>query len=125
VRPDQTVCEMVVEVLSRQAEALVAESGEPFEAALTTVLQTEAGRQLTELADSQHRDEKARDWQESLIWERAKERLGHLVGPDASPHSATEHHYSWLEGYIEWLEGREARAQYYALLEEELANLRR
>jgi hypothetical protein len=37
---------------------------------------------------------------------------------------AAERHYSWLEGYMEWLEGKGGRAQYHALLEEELASLR-
>jgi len=30
----------------------------------------------------------------------------------------------WLESYVEWLEGKEKRTQYHALLEEELASLR-
>jgi hypothetical protein len=34
------------------------------------------------------------------------------------------YHYSWLESYMEWLEGKEARAEYHAVLEEELAGLR-
>ena len=37
---------------------------------------------------------------------------------------AAERHYSWLESYLEWLEGKEERVQYHALLEEELASLR-
>jgi hypothetical protein len=36
-----------------------------------------------------------------------------------------EHPYSWLEGYMmEWLEGKEERAGYHSLLEEEVASLR-
>ena len=35
-----------------------------------------------------------------------------------------ERHYSWLESYLGWLEGKEERVQYHALLEEELASLR-
>jgi hypothetical protein len=35
-----------------------------------------------------------------------------------------ERHYSWLEGYMGWLEDKEERVQYHALLEEELASLR-
>jgi hypothetical protein len=35
-----------------------------------------------------------------------------------------QHHYSWLENYMEWLKGKEERAEYHALLEEELASLR-
>jgi hypothetical protein len=36
---------------------------------------------------------------------------------------AEERHYYWIEGYMEWLEGKEAREEYYTLLEE-LASLR-
>jgi hypothetical protein len=37
---------------------------------------------------------------------------------------ATERRYSWVEGYLEWLEGKEARTEYHARPEEELASLR-
>jgi hypothetical protein len=60
------------------------------------------------LANDEHRDEKATDWQASLPRKRAKER----------------HYYSWFESYMKWLAGKEARAEYHALLEQELANLR-
>jgi hypothetical protein len=59
------------------------------------------------LADGEHRDEKAAEWQASLPWKRIEKR-----------------HYSWLESYMEWLKGKEARAEYHALLKEELASLR-
>lgn len=104
---DQSVFEMVEEVLKRQARSLVAQTGQTFEAAMRTVAGTEAGRQLRELRDGPHRDEKASEWQASLPWRRIEER-----------------HYSWAEGYMEWLKGREERAEYHALLEEELASLR-
>jgi hypothetical protein len=68
---------------------------------------TEAGRQLKELAASAYREQRAVERQASLQWRRAEERQ-----------------YSWLESYVERLEGKEARAEYHALLEEELANLR-
>ncbi len=103
---EQTVSEMVEEVLTRQARALVEQTGQSFKAALEAVSKTDAGRQLRELAEGPHRDERAREWQEGLAQERAEER-----------------YYSSLEGYIEWLEGKEARAEYYTLLEE-LASLR-
>jgi hypothetical protein len=103
---EQTVSEMVEEVLTRQAKALVERTGQPFQTALKTVSKTDAGRQLRELANGEHRNEKARDWQVGLALKRAEER-----------------YYSRLEGYIEWLEGKEARAEYYARLEE-LASLR-
>ena len=104
---EQTVVEMVEEVLARQAKAMVAHTGQPFQSALEAVAATEAGRQLHELANSEHRDERAAYWQASLPWNRAEER-----------------HYSWVESYIKWLEGKEARTQYHALLEEECASLR-
>ncbi len=119
---DQTVFEMVEEVLRRQAKALTDQTGQSFERALEVVGNTEAGRQLRELANGEHRYEKARDWQAGLLWERAEERLTHLVVSNAIPRLAAEHHYSWLEGYLESLEGKEARAEYHARLEE-LASL--
>ena len=106
MRPEQTVADMVEEVLTRQAKALVERTGRTFEAALEFVSKTDAGRQLGELAEGPHRHERARDWQVGLARERAEERR-----------------YLWLEGYMEWLEGKEARVEYYTLLEE-LASLR-
>ena len=119
---DQTVFEMVEEVLTRQARALADQTGQPFERALEIVANTEAGRQLRKLADGEHGHEQARDWQTSVLWERAEERLTHLVAAYAPPHPAVERHYSWLEGYLESLEGKEARAEFLARLEE-LASL--
>ena len=74
MRPEQTVSEMVEEVLNRQAKVLVAQTGQPFESALENVANTEAGRQLTELANSAYRDQRAADWQASLPRRRAEER---------------------------------------------------
>ena len=121
---DQTVLEMVEEVLARQAKALADHTGQPFERALEVVADTGAGRQLRGLANGQHRYEKARDWQTSVLRERAEERLMHLIASEALSRIVAERSYSWVEGYMEWLEGKEARAGYYALLEEELASLR-
>ncbi len=103
---EQTVSEMVEEVLTPQAKALVEQTGQTFDAALEAVSKTDAGRQLRELAEGPHRDERARDWQVGLAREREEERR-----------------YLWLEGYMEGLESKEARAEYYTLLEE-LASLR-
>ena len=75
MRPEQTVSDMVEEVLNRQAEALAASTGRPFEAALEVVADTVAGRQLGELADSEYREMRAAEWQASLLWRRAEERL--------------------------------------------------
>jgi hypothetical protein len=121
---EQTVSEMAEEVLARQAKSLADRIGQPFERALEIVADTEAGRQLRELANGEHRYEGARDWQASMLRERAEERLAHLIASEALSRFAVERHYSWVEGYMEWLEGKEARSKYHALLEEELASLR-
>jgi hypothetical protein len=97
---------MAQEVLARQAKALVAQTGQPFESVLEAVVHTNAGRQLREMANGEHRNDRAGDWQVGLALKRAEER-----------------HYAWAEGYMEWLEGKEAREEYYARLEE-LATLR-
>ena len=89
MHPDQTVSEMVDEVLERQAK------------------NTEAARRLKELAESPYSEQKAAEWQAALPWRRAEKG-----------------HYMWLESYMEWLQGKEKRTQYHALLEEEFASLR-
>jgi hypothetical protein len=71
---NQRVSEMAVDVLARQAGIRAKRTGEPFQVALGAVLETEAGRQLRELRDGQHRDERAEDWQKDLVRERAQER---------------------------------------------------
>ena len=108
----------------RQANALAHRSGQSLEDARQAVADTEAGRQLEGLAQGEHRHEKAQAWQASVFWDRAEERLMHHFGSEALSRFVAERHYSWLEGYMEWLEGKEERVQYYALLEEELASLR-
>jgi len=115
---------MAEEVLARQAKSLADRIGQPFENALEIVTDTEAGRQLRELANGEHRYERARDWQAGMLWDRAEERLTQLIASDALSGFVAERPYSWLEGYMEWLEGKEARSEYHALLEEELASLR-
>src|SRR5919199_234214 len=70
----QRVTDMATGVLTRQVEARVEQTGEPFEEALKAVLETEAGQQLGELRDGPHRDESAERWQEDLLQKRAKER---------------------------------------------------
>ena len=74
MQEDQRVADMAVDVLARQAGARATRTGEPFDEALKAVLETEAGRQLGELRDGSHRDERADRWQESLTRERAQER---------------------------------------------------
>jgi hypothetical protein len=126
MRTDQTVAEMAEEVLSRQAKAMVAHTRQTFESALEAVASTEAGQQLRELANGEHRHKKAQDWQVSLFAERSEARLMHLGGiaSDTLSRFAAERHLSWVENYMEWLEGKEERPEYHALLEEELASLR-
>lgn len=106
MRPEQTVLEMVEEVMKRQARARAARTGESLEVAMRAVSDTQAGRQLKKLANGEHRNERAALWQASLPWDRIEER-----------------HYSWVAGYMEWLRGKEKRTEYHALLEEELASL--
>jgi hypothetical protein len=71
---NQRVAEMAVDVLTRQAGDRANRTGEPFEEALRAVLETEAGRQLGELRDGSHRDERAENWQKDLVRDRAQER---------------------------------------------------
>jgi hypothetical protein len=124
LQPDQTVFEMAEEVLARQAKALADQTEQSVERAREIVADTEAGQQLRELANGEHRHEKTRDWQASMLRDRAEERLIHLDVSDTLSRFAAERPYSWLEGYMSWLDGKEARAGYYSLLEEELASLR-
>jgi hypothetical protein len=70
----QRVAEMAVDILARQAGIRANRTGEPFEDALKSVLETEAGRQLGELRNGPHRDERAERWQKDLVQERARER---------------------------------------------------
>jgi hypothetical protein len=124
VQKNQTVSEMAQEVPERQAKALAHRSGHSLEDASRAVADTETGRQLRDLANGGHRHEKAQEWQGSVFWERAEERLMHLFCSEALSRFAAERPYSRLEGYMEWLEGKEESAQYCALLEEELAGPR-
>ena len=100
---EQTVLEMAEEVLVRQAEALAAQTRQPFGRALEAVSDTEAGQQLRALADSACRFQGAAQWQANLRQNRVQVR-----------------HRSWVEGYMERLKGKEERAKYYVLVEEEL-----
>ena len=75
MRPEQTVSEMALEVLERQAKALAERRELPLEEALVEVLKTEPGGLLSELAEGPHRHEKARRWQAALPKERVEQRL--------------------------------------------------
>ena len=120
---DQTIYEMVEEVLTNQAKSLAERTGQAFESALEVVADTEAGQQLRELASGEHRHKKAREWQASVRYERAEQQLMHLFGSDVLSRLSGERQSSWVAGYLEWLEGKEARTPYHALLVEELASL--
>jgi hypothetical protein len=98
---------MIKEVLKRQAKTLACQTGEPFEKAVSVTFKSDATQQLKALVEGAYRERNVSEWQARLPWVRAEER-----------------HYSWLETYMEWLEGKKERTQYHALLEEELASLR-
>jgi hypothetical protein len=83
VQQDQTVAEMAQEALMRQVRALAHSSGHSFEDARQSVVNTEAGRQLRDLVNGEHRHEKAKQWQASEFWERAEERIMHQIGSEA------------------------------------------
>jgi len=114
---------MVEDNLACQAKSLADKTEQPSERALDILTDTEAGRQLRELANGEHRCKKAQHWQASIRWDRAEERLMHLIASEVLSRFVVERPYSWVEGYMEWLEGKEARTRYHALLEEELASL--
>jgi hypothetical protein len=74
MQENQTVSDMALEVLTRQASTLSKHTEEPSEEALKDVLHTEAGRQLRKLSEGPYRDQSAQQWQEELPRKRAKER---------------------------------------------------
>ena len=80
MRDDQTVAEMANEVLLRQAKARADRNGEPIEAAMSAVVGTEVGKQLTDLRDGPHADEGVEEWQAGIARERAREREEALGG---------------------------------------------
>ena len=95
----------------RQARALAQRSGHSLEDANQAVSDTDAGRQLRDLANGEHRHEMAKQWQVGVFWDRAEERLMHQIGSEALSRFAAERPYSWVESYIERLEGKEERAR--------------
>lgn len=78
MRAEQTVSEMVVEVLARQAEDISERTKLTFDEAFAEVLKTPAGRQLGELADGAHRHERAARWQAGLLADREAQRPARL-----------------------------------------------
>jgi hypothetical protein len=63
MQQDQSVSEMAEEVLMCQAKSLAQRGGQYLEDARQAVSDTEAGRQLRDLAQGEHRHEKAKKWQ--------------------------------------------------------------
>jgi hypothetical protein len=110
VQQDQSVSEMAQEALMRQVRALAQRSGHSLEDARQAVVNTEAGRQLRDLAQGEHRHEKAKQWQASVFWERAEERFLHQIGSEALS-LCSRALYSCLESYMERLEDKEERAR--------------
>jgi hypothetical protein len=82
VQQDQSVSQMAQEVLLRQAKVLSQRSGYSLEDARQAVSETEAGRQLRNLASGEHRHEKAQAWQANVFWDRAEERIMRLNGSE-------------------------------------------
>ena len=78
MREDQSVAEMANEVLLRQAKRRSDRSGEPIEVAMEAVLNTEAGKQLSDLRDGPHGEERVEEAQVGVARERAKERVEDL-----------------------------------------------
>ena len=83
MQQDQSVSQMAQEALERQAKALAHRSGHSLKDARQAVSDTEAGRQLRDLASGEHRHERAQEWQASVLWGRAEERLMHHIGSEA------------------------------------------
>ncbi|MDQ3942910.1 MAG: hypothetical protein M3254_07380 [Actinomycetota bacterium] len=75
MQQEQSVSEMVEEVLERQAHYLVDRSGMDLQEARLGVASTPAGRQLKELGESKHQHEEARYWQADVWFKRASERV--------------------------------------------------
>jgi hypothetical protein len=84
---------MAEEVLMRQAKDLAHRSGQSLEDARQAVSDTEAGRQLKDLATGEHRHEKAKNWQVGVFWDRAEERWMHQAGSEALSRFAAERPY--------------------------------
>ena len=121
MKQDQSVSQMAEEVLMRQTKAVANRSGHSFEDARKAVSDTEAGRQLKVLARGEHRHEKAQAWQAGVFWDRAEERLMRHFASEALSRFAAEDDYSWLESYMERLEGTEERAHHNALVDSSLS----
>ena len=116
MQKDQSVSQMAQEVLMRQAKALAQRSGHSLEDAHQAVSDTEAGRRLRDLANGEHRHEKAKDWQASVFWGRVEERFMHRSGSDVRSRLVAERHSSGGQGarHRGWSEGKLKRAPWGA-----------
>ena len=92
MRAEQTVSEMAQEVLWRQAMALAHRRGYSLEDARRVVSDTQAGRQLRDVANGEYRHEQAKAWQASAFWDRAEERMMHHIGSEAFSRYIAERH---------------------------------
>jgi len=98
VQQEQEVSEMAEEVLMRQAKALANGSGRYLEDAKQPVSDTEAGRQLRDLANGEHGPEKAQAWQANVFWGRAEERSMHRIGSEVLSRFAAQRHSTGGKG---------------------------
>jgi CheY-like chemotaxis protein len=122
LRAEQTVSEMVVEVLARQAEALSEETGRSFEHAFAEVLDTPAGRLLGELAEGPQRHERAALWQARLRAERQAKKPAALLSGEASTDDHRRPRGRGTEKRLLLVEDNEAFREAFAqMLELELA----
>ena len=92
MQQDQTVSQMAQEALMRQVRAQAQSSGRSLEDVRQAVVDTQAGRQLRDLAQGEHRHQKAKQWQASLFWARAEQRFMHQIGSEALSRFAAERH---------------------------------
>ena len=122
MRVEQTVSEMVVESLARQAEALSEGKGKTFADEYAEVLETPAGRRLGELADGPHRHEKAAEWQAGLLADREARRPARLRTSEGG-HEVGEDSLSWLGRYMNRVEGTDGREEYHSFLRNRFASL--
>jgi len=74
---------MAEEVLLRQAMALSHGNEHSLEDVKAAASDTEAGRQLRDLADGEHGHENARAWQASVFRGCAEERFMYHIGSEA------------------------------------------
>ena len=76
----------------RQAKVLAQRSGYSLEETRQSVSDTEAGLQLSGLANGEHRHEKAQAWQASAFWVRAEERFMHNSGSETLSRFVAQRH---------------------------------